>query len=184
MEIVEAQITDLELFFEYLEVQLLDNAADDTPIFQPISKQHSQVSERLRGKFRDGFKYKVGKTGWRKLWLLKDAQGHILGHIDLRHSNNSHHVLLGIGVDSSVRKQGFGVKLIELIITFCKETNSIDWLDLNVLANNLPAKNLYLKCGFKIIAEMADCYRIDGKSVSELTMTLCIKNEVALASDL
>jgi len=58
-------------------------------------------------------------------------------------------------------------------LTLMRENNDIDWLDLNVLSNNLPAKNLYLKSGFKIIGEMSDCYRIDSESVSEITMTLC-----------
>ncbi|MEZ9548048.1 GNAT family N-acetyltransferase, partial [Vibrio crassostreae] len=43
---------------------------------------------------------------------------------------------------------------------------------LNVLSNNLPAKNLYLRTGFTVVGEMEDYYRIDGQSVSELTMTL------------
>ena len=51
----------------------------------------------------------------------------------------------------------------------------IDWLDLNVLSNNLPAKNLYLKAGFTVVGEMEDYYRIDGQSVSELSLTLQTK---------
>lgn len=85
-------------------------------------------------------------------------------------------MMLGMGVDGSARKQGLGAKLIESVIKFCRESEGIEWLDLNVLSNNIPAKNLYLKYGFKVIGEMSDCYRIDGKSVSELTMTLCTKN--------
>ena len=181
MKIVEAQLSDLDCFFEYLGVQLLDNAADETPLFQPIAKEHCIVSEGLKTKFRDGFQSCVGEVGWRKLWLVKDLTGSIYGHIDLRHHSREytfHRVLLGMGVDASVRKQGIGVKLIELVTTFCRETDSIDWLDLNLLSINLPAKNLYLKCGFEVLGEIRDCYRIDGESVSELTMTKCTKNHV------
>ncbi|MGP8305324.1 GNAT family N-acetyltransferase [Vibrio sp. YIC-376] len=175
MEIVEAKLSDLELFFEYLGTQLLDNAADDSPLFQPIAKAHCQISEPLQAKFRDGFKFSLGELGWRKLWLVKGFGGQILGHIDLRHCGDEyrfHRVLLGMGVDRNVRKQGLGIKLVETVIQFCRETNGVDWLDLNVLSENLPAKNLYMKCGFRVIGEMSDCYRIDGESVSELTMTV------------
>ncbi|RYY04253.1 MAG: N-acetyltransferase [Gammaproteobacteria bacterium] len=178
MEIVEATFSDLELFFEYLGEQLLDNASDYSPLFQPIAKENCQISEQLRAKFRDGFTSDVGELGWRKLWLVKDFSGDIRGHIDLRHYGRDysfHRVLLGMGVEYSARKRGLGVKLLNSVIEYCKETSGIDCLDLNVLSNNIPAKNLYLKCGFKIIGEMADCYRIDGKSVSEITMTLCTK---------
>lgn len=179
MKIVEAQLSDLDSFFEYLGVQLLDNAADETPLFQPVAKEHCHVSQELKTKFRDGFQFRVGEVGWRKLWLVKDTSGRIYGHIDLRHHSGEyafHRVLLGMGVDVSARKQGLGAKLIELVIEYCRETRGIDWLDLNVLSMNLPAKDLYLKCGFEVLGEMRDCYRIDGVSVSELTMTMCTKN--------
>jgi len=180
VKIVESKLTDLPPFFEYLSMQLVDNAADDSPLFQPIAKKHSQITEQLRAKFRDGFEAKVGEPNWRKLWLVKDPNGSVLGHIDLRHYSGAysfHRVLVGMGVDRSARQQGLGVKLIESVIEFCQAHDNIDWLDLNVLSNNLPAKNLYLKSGFKIIGEMSDCYRIDGESVSEITMTLCTKSQ-------
>ena len=52
----------------------------------------------------------------------------------------------------------------------------IDWLDLNVLSNNLSVKSLYLKCGFNVTGEISDCYCIDGELVSETAMTLCTKS--------
>lgn len=56
MEIVEAKQTDLEAFFDYLKLQLSDNASDDAPLFLPIAKQHCLVSEQLRASFQDGFR--------------------------------------------------------------------------------------------------------------------------------
>jgi len=175
VEIVEAKLTDLEHFFEYLGNQLIENAADDSPLFQPVAKEHSQVSDQLRNKFRAGFEVRFGQPGWRKLWIVKDACGDVRGHVDLRYHSgvySFHRAVLGMGVDRSVRQQGLGVKLIELVQRFCNESSGIDWLDLNVLSNNTPAKNLYLKCGFEVIGETPDYYRIDGESVSEITMTL------------
>lgn len=181
MEIVEAKLSDLERFFAYLSAQLLDNALDETPLFQPIAKKHCEVSPELKNKFREGFKHQVGESGWRKLWLVVDPNRDVHGHIDLRHHSGDyryHRVLLGMGVDAGVRKLGLGLKLIELVTQFCLDTNEIEWLDLNVLSNNLPAKNLYTKCNFEVIGEIEDCYRIDGRSVSELSMTLRTKNYV------
>ena len=56
MEIVEAKQTGLELFFDYLKLQLSGNASNDSPLFLPIAKQHCQVSEQLRASFQDGFR--------------------------------------------------------------------------------------------------------------------------------
>ncbi|WP_194435024.1 GNAT family N-acetyltransferase [Vibrio fluminensis] len=179
MKIVEAKRSDLDSFFNYLAAHLAENAADDSPLFQPIAKQNCLVSDLLKTKFRDGFEHSLGEHGWRKLWVIKGSNEQVIGHIDLRHyaeAHKFHRVLLGMGVDSSCRNQGLGVKLIKCVIQFCHDEPSIDWLDLSVLSNNLPAKNLYLKCGFEILGEMPDCYRIEGEPVSETTMTLCTRN--------
>lgn len=105
MKILEAEPSDLPSFFEYLGVQLLDNASDDTPLFQPIAKKSCHITPELEMKFRDGFESRVGEPSWRKLWVAKDSNGDIRGHIDLRHHSGeyrSHRVLLGMGVDTSV----------------------------------------------------------------------------------
>lgn len=102
MEVVEAKQTDLESFFDYLKLQLSDNASDDSPLFLPIAKQHCHVSDQLRASFQNGFRFELGQSGWRKLWLAKDSNEMICGHIDLRHHNTDysfHRVVLGMGVD-------------------------------------------------------------------------------------
>lgn len=180
VEIVEAKISDLDLFFEYLTAQLLGNVAEGSALFQPVSRQHSVVTEQLKSKFRDGFNSELGSLNWRKLWLARDTNGNIRGHIDLRHhaiEYSFHRVLLGMGVEINARKQGLGERLVKNVTEFCYESNRIDYLDLNVLSENLPARNLYLKCGFKVLGETPDYYRIDGRSVSEITMSICTKNQ-------
>ena len=178
MRIVEAEISDLEYFFEYLERQLTENGVNNAPIFQPISRNQTAISKQTSDKFRNGFTSNLGSLNWRKLWLAKDSSGNIMGHIDLRHHSSEHsfhRVLLGMGVESSCRQQGVGEKLVKTVLAFCIENSSIDWLDLNVLSVNVPAKSLYQKCGFKVIGEMTDFYRIDGSSISEITMTKSTK---------
>jgi ribosomal protein S18 acetylase RimI-like enzyme len=174
MKIVEAELTDLVQFFTYLENQLAENGKEQSPLFQPVPRNQKTVSEQTRLKFQNGFDINFDNLNWRKLWLAKDPLGNILGHIDLRRHNEEycfHRALLGMGVDNSCRKQGIGKKLITTVVDFCYENNKIDWIDLNVLSINIPAKNLYLKFGFNIIGEMSDYYRIEGESVSEITMT-------------
>lgn len=179
MEVVEAEKLDLESFFVYLEDQLSENGNGEIPLFQPMSREQKEIPESTKEKFIQGFSHQFGDPGWRKLWVIKDTTGSIKGHIDLRHHSDesrSHRVLLGMGVDVSYRKQGLGQILIDAVICFCQEKTEIDWLDLCVLSDNIPAKNLYLKTGFSIVGEFKDQYKIDGLSVSETAMTKFVKN--------
>lgn len=174
MEVVEAEQSDLESFFAYLENQLSENGNGEIPLFQPMSREQKGVPKPTKDKFTQGFVHPFGSFGWRKLWVAKDPSGSIKGHIDLRHNGDesrSHRVLLGMGVDATCRKQGLGQKLINVAISFCEDKAEIDWLDLCVLSGNTPAKNLYLKVGFSVVGEYKDQYRIDGLSVSETAMT-------------
>lgn len=179
MEVVEAEQSDLESFFVYLENQLSENGQGGYPLFLTISREVKELPESSKQKFIEGFSHEYGDSGWRKLWLAKDDAGSIKGHIDLRHHGDDsrfHRVLLGMGVDATCRKQGLGQRLIDAVINFCEEKAEIDWLDLCVLSENIPAKNLYLKTGFSVVGEFKDQYRIDGLSVSETAMTKHVKN--------
>lgn len=179
IDIAPAEISDLECFFDYLGKQIAENGTSNSHLFQPLSRDINTICEHTRAKFESGFEATLGTPSWRKLWVAKDSLGNICGHIDLRNNGDEyrfHRVLLGMGVDSQYRKQRIGEQLIETAVSFCSKESSIDWLDLNVLSMNYPAKNLYLKCGFTVIGEIVDYYRIDGISVSELTMTKSVKD--------
>ncbi|KPH92216.1 GNAT family acetyltransferase [Pseudoalteromonas undina] len=179
MKVVEAEKSDLDLFFAYLENQLSENGNGEVPLFQPISREESEIPETTKDKFIQGFSHQFGDLGWRKLWVVKDTSGSIKGHIDLRYHGDerrSHRVLLGMGVDATCRKQGLGQRLIDAVINFCEEKAEIDWLDLCVLSENIPAKNLYLKTGFRVVGEFKEQYRIDGLSVLETAMAKYVKN--------
>ncbi|AJQ93755.1 GNAT family N-acetyltransferase [Gynuella sunshinyii] len=174
MNIVLANHADLPPFLEYLERQLQDNGTQQTPLFQPLSRSQNTLPPETREKFQKGIDAEYESADWRKLWLAKSIAGQIIGHVDLRHYGDElcrHRVLLGMGVDHKNRQQGVGTQLVHMALNFCHDNQWIDWLDLQVLSDNLPAKQLYLRCGFVIIGEIADYYRIDGESVSETLMT-------------
>lgn len=175
MKIEIAKKSDLSGFFQYITLQLADNGRAGNPLFQPISPDQNELSVPARQRFMQGVTTLVREPGWRLLWLVKDESERIMGHIDLRPYDDDfcqHRVLLGMGVDKHFRRQGIGRLLIEHAIAYCRSQNWISWLDLNVLSNNLAAKNLYLDRGFRLCGEIEDRYRIEGNSISELSMTI------------
>ncbi|MCB0844952.1 MAG: GNAT family N-acetyltransferase, partial [Bacteroidetes bacterium] len=65
-----------------------------------------------------------------------------------------------------------GQQLLTYAIKYCINHPEIVWLDLEVMTNNIPAVNLYLKNDFNIVANYADMFRIEGKSFDYTAMTL------------
>ncbi len=188
LEIRIASETDLELFFQYLDVQLQHNGANGTPIFQPLAREESRVSDALKNKFLSGVNKTVSEEGWRILMLAlsgeqfpgQDIPGQkIVGHIDIRpHPNKyaSHRALLGMGVDVLHRRAGIGERLLNFLLDWMQANTQFEYLDLQVMSDNLPAISLYRKLGFITYGEIGDMYRIDGKSVSETLMSRRVKN--------
>lgn len=176
MEIRLAHEKDLELFFQYLDVQLQGNGADGAVVFQPVSREDSRINDVIKAKFSNAVNKAVGEEDWRIL-MLAFIDEKIVGHIDIRPYPNkysNHRALLGMGVDVLHRTQGIGQHLLKSMLKWLQVNTQIEHLDLWVMSDNLPAIRLYEKLGFTPCGEIRDMYRFDGKSISESMMTLSV----------
>ncbi len=169
----------LEDFFSYLSVHISENGHHNDLLYFPLSKEQSFLSNELKTKFKDGMNKATGEIGWRKIWVALNEKGEIIGHIDLRSANQlnaEHRVVLGMGVDTQWRGIKIGQSLLEFVIVYCKKSSNISWIDLEVMTNNTPAKNLYEKLGFKQLSQTEDMFRINNKSYSSTLMTMKVEN--------
>ncbi len=81
-----------------------------------------------------------------------------------------------MGVDVLHRRAGIGERLLNFLLDWMQANTQFEYLDLQVMSDNLPAISLYRKLGFITYGEIGDMYRIDGKSVSETLMSRRVKN--------
>ena len=166
---------DLAPFFTYLDEHLRDNGTDGTPLFQPQPRGHPRMPPGLRLAFIRGLPLAVGKPGWRRLWLAIGPTGNIAGHIDLRsrpEPASGHRAMLGMGVHRLYRRRGLGARLVDTAAAWARADNGLDWIDLEVMADNAPAIGLYLRTDFKMIARIEDMVRVDGVRHDLCYMTL------------
>lgn len=92
-------------------------------------------------------------------WFFYIIKNSILGFCNIREiGNNSSYLLHGLYVDTNHRNEKIGTKLLLHCIDKCKNELNGKKLVLGVLDNNIPAKKLYEKLGFKS----------NGKSVESL----------------
>ena len=160
-----------EAFLDYLNDHLSDNG--DALYFQPLSRDASRLPADKAEAFKTGMRMEVGAAGWRRVWVVRDAGGTIIGHIDLRaHAERyaAHRCLLGMGVDRGHRKAGLGGRLIAHATQWATEAG-FAWIDLQVLSVNAPAIKLYQRSGFQKTGEIPDLFRIDGLSFAYTGMS-------------
>ncbi|GGC03369.1 GNAT family N-acetyltransferase [Pseudoduganella buxea] len=172
---------DLPAFFDYLVDQLRDNGAGDTPLFQPMSRTQAGMPPGRMDAFTRGTQTPLFEPGWRRLWLAFDG-GAIRGHIDLRaHAEGAsgHRALLGMGVHRGARRIGLGMALLDTAIAWAEGQAALDWIDLEVLAVNAPARALYRKRGFVQTGEIEDLLRIDGERHGYVYMSLSLGRQAA-----
>ena len=161
-------------FFAYLNDHLLDNGSPDTGYFQPLSRAASSFAQERQALFVAALQVPVGEHGWRRAWIARSAAGRIAGHVDLRsHAERfaEHRCLLGTGVDREHRRQGVGATLLAHAVQWAAQQPGLEWMDLQVLSANEPARQLYLRGGFVPVGEIPEMFRLDGRMFSFTTMT-------------
>ena len=175
-EIGEENLND---FLNYLKSHLSENG-DSNSFFLPLTKEQSKFSKEWKTKFKNGMNKAMYEFGWRKLWVAINQEDNIVGHVDIRSRNElntEHRVLLGVGTDLNYRKLKIGQQLLTFVIDFCKNQPKISWIDLEVLANNIPAIRLYEKMNFELLSNVNDMFRIQNKSYDYNSMTLNVESE-------
>jgi len=167
---------EFDVFLEYLNSHLADNGNNGQAYFQPLSRDASRFPTNKAEAFKTGMRVAVGAAGWRRVWVVRDAGGRIVGHIDLRaHGERfaTHRCLLGMGVQRGHRQLGLGGRLVAHAEQWAIEAG-FAWIDLQVLSVNAPAIKLYERAVFQKTGEIPDMFRIDGLSFSYTSMSKCL----------
>lgn len=178
-----ATSADLPLFFPYLADQLSDNGQHGNPLFQPMPRGQRDVPPDRIAAFTRGMGTPLTEPGWRRLWLALDGDA-IRGHIDLRarpEPEARHRCFLGMGVHRDARRLGLGLALLDMAIDWAGANPALDWMDLEVLSVNEPARALYRKRGFVQTGEIPDLLRIDGERHGYASMALPLRPQAATA---
>lgn len=167
-------VQEFDQFLVYLNDHLSDNGKEGAAYFQPQPQSESFLPPASRDSFIAGLVVPVGQPSWRRLWVARNPEGQIVGHIDLRARRepfSGHRCLLGMGVDRDHRRVGLGKRLLEHAQGWASASELLEWMDLQVLAVNQKAIRLYERMGFIKTGEITDMFRIDGQCFSHIDMT-------------
>jgi RimJ/RimL family protein N-acetyltransferase len=116
------------------------------------------------------------ETGWRRVWGVWD-EDRIVGTVHLAGGDLAaclHRAQLGVGVERSHRRRGWGRTLVEAAIEWARAQPVIDWIDLGVFQGNDHAHALYLALGFVERGRTRDLFRVDGVRIDDIQMSLWV----------
>jgi ribosomal protein S18 acetylase RimI-like enzyme len=84
-----------------------------------------------------------------------------------------------MGVHRLARRRGLGGVLIASALAWARSATSLEWIDLEVLSVNEPARALYRKRGFVQTGEIPDLLRIDGERHGYAYMSLALRPQAS-----
>ena len=109
-----------------------------------------------------------------KFWSLWENDDDLMGSGALKFLDEKHGEFKSIRVNDKFRNMDYGLKIINHLIDNARKLN-IEKISLETGAGNffLPARNLFIKCGFKV-CEPFSHYKVDVNSVY---MSMLISND-------
>ncbi|CAD6542788.1 hypothetical protein LMG28727_04060 [Paraburkholderia kirstenboschensis] len=167
---------DFQRWAEHLNRQIAESGQNGRPFFSPMEAVDFQSPER-RARFENGLATSLHQPAWMRAWAVEGPDASLVAHLDLSGSSipsEKHRATLGIGVEDAFHRRGIGRELMLKAIEFAAH-NDIEWIDLFVFSDNLAAIGLYRSLGFVKVGRRNDRFRISGRSVDDVTMTLRTK---------
>jgi ribosomal protein S18 acetylase RimI-like enzyme len=167
-------LEDMEAFVaHYLRHGAESGQQGDLP-YGPYESASPIDADRLRKITTERWKLSREETGWRRVYGAFDGDK-IVAHVEVvgaQLHSSLHRVSLGLGVERPYRRRGLAAQLMEEMLAWAREDAIIAWVDLGVFKGNTPAFRLYERLGFFEIGRTEDLFRVDGQSITDISMTL------------
>jgi RimJ/RimL family protein N-acetyltransferase len=132
--------------------------------------------EAMTARLHLGIARPLSALEWQRWWVWLDG-AYVRGHVDLRGAgimSALHRARLGIGLERGWRGQGTGEALMRAAIAWAAG-EGLAWIDLGVFEDNTPARALYRKLGFEEVGVLRDAFRVDGRSLDDVSMALPLR---------
>lgn len=142
--------------------------------YGPQDDEPPPPREQRRASLDASLRTAVAQPDWARIWIAT-ADDRAVGHVLLRWlppGGGSHRAWCSIGVEREHRRAGIGRRLLRVAIEWAADRPELDWIDLGVFAANDRAIALYREEGFVPTGYVLDRFRVGGRSIDDITMSL------------
>jgi RimJ/RimL family protein N-acetyltransferase len=164
---------DLDSFVVHQLRLFAEMAGSGVPPFAPYPAGGHPDAEQIRRDRAECWQRATDVVGWERCFALVDGDT-IVGHAELKGGRlvtELHRAMLGMGLERPYRRQGHGRRLLEACIAWAR-AERLAWVDLCVFGHNHAAQALYLGLGFVQTGAMSDRFRVDGRALEDIQMSL------------
>lgn len=160
----EPRKNDLNEQWIFIKRQIKDKTADGLLTTKPpsLKEEKKYLEERLK-------QIKNKKT----VYLLLERNGKVVGSalVERKLGRQEHLADVGMVIDKDYRRQGLGIKLMNIILDLARERiKGIEIVYLECFSYNRGAQELYKKIGFKKVATIPDAGKNKGKLYNKYVM--------------
>lgn len=92
----------------------------------------------------------MDKIRFQNTWFILDENGNVKAFVSIVREDSSTMDIFDLCVSEPYRSMGYGIKMMNFV-EFISIQSKVTSIVVLVWDNNIPAKSLYLKCGFKIV---------------------------------
>ncbi len=166
-----ADVSDIDKIVSHEIRHMKEPGYDNLPA-HPFYPEYEFDLEKKVSELKNRLETEIGKIRWGRSFVAID-QDLVVGHLNLKGEIETtlHRVKIGMGIEIPYRGLGVGTTLMEMGIKFCRD-NKFSYIDLSMFSHNVPAKRLYKKFGFTEEVISKDRFRMYGKSIDDVQMTL------------
>ena len=166
--------SDLEAFTEHLVRHMNESGRNGSILFAPYPTDSVWKEPERKDQLVSRLQKPMTEPGATRIWGLFE-QDNVIGHVDLKVASlvtASHRAILGMGLEERYRGKGEGSRLLDTAIGWARRSELFAWIDLRTFGHNDAALRLYRRAGFVEQGRLADMFRIAGKSIDDVLMSL------------
>ena len=169
----------LALLVEHMRRHAPESGSDGDPVHMPFDAAAPFNFEGYGERRGVAWLRRDTEPGWIRTFGLC-APGRVVGHVELRGGvvpSEGHRAELGMGLERAYRGRGWGRGLLEHAVRWARTRGHLAWIDLGVFSENTRALELYQRFGFRVVGRQVDRFRVNGRAIEDISMTLELRPE-------
>lgn len=174
MEIRPLALDALDPYLDHVLRHDAESGTEGELPYGPYGRDEWPDRAGLEARTRARWATPLDGLDWRRAWGLCEGE-RVVGSVHLSGGallTARHRCDCGVGIERPFRGRGWGRRLMEVAIDWARREPTLAWIDLGVFEGNDAALALYLSLGFERCGYTPDRFRVDGRSIGDISMSL------------